>query len=75
MDDIQAMVSARDSLERYSDSANNFSNINSEYRKIYDLILEYIKTRCNHTIVEDYIDIGIDKTKQILFCELCLTTF
>jgi hypothetical protein len=75
MDDIQSMIVARDSLERYSDSVNNYSNINSEYKKIYDLILEYIKTHCNHKVVEDYIDIGIDKTQKICFCERCFTTF
>ena len=69
------MAAARDSLERYADSVNNYSNINSEYKKIYDSILEYIKNHCNHKIVEDYIDIGIDKTKKISFCERCLTTF
>jgi hypothetical protein len=75
MDDIQSMVNARDSLERYSDSVNNYSNINLEYKKIYDSIIDYIKTHCNHKIVEDHIDIGIDKIKQIKFCERCLTTF
>jgi hypothetical protein len=75
MDDIQSMVVARDSLERYSDSVNNSSNINVEYKKIYDSIIDYIKSRCNHKIVEDYIDISIDKTKKIKFCERCLTCF
>jgi len=75
MDDIQSMVGARDSLERYADSVNNYSNINSEYKKIYDLILEYIKTHCNHKIVEDYIDLGIDESKKIEYCSVCLTTF
>ena len=71
MDDIQCMIVARDSLERNFDSVV----INSEYKKIYESILEYIKTHCNHKIVEDYIDIGIDESKKIYFCELCFTTF
>jgi len=74
MDEIKCMVNARDSLERSSKFINNYSIINSEYKKIYDLILNYIKTHCNHKIIEDYIDIDIDKTKKIHFCEKCLTT-
>ena len=35
MDDIICMAAARDSLERYADSVNNYSNINSEYKKVY----------------------------------------
>jgi transcriptional regulator len=75
MNDIQCMAAARDSLERYADSVNNYSNINSEYKKIYESILEYIKKQCNHKLVEDDIDIGIDKTQHITYCEYCLTNF
>jgi hypothetical protein len=75
MADIQYMVVARDSLERYCDSVNNFSNINSEYKKIYDSILEYINTHCKHVLVEDCIDLDINKSKQIKYCEKCFTTF
>jgi len=30
---------------------------------------------CSHHIVEDYIDIDPDRSKQIFYCELCETTF
>jgi hypothetical protein len=75
MDDIQAMVAARDSLERYSDSANHFSNINSEYRKIYDLILEYIKTHCDHILTNDYIDTCPENSIKITYCQNCFSNY
>jgi hypothetical protein len=30
---------------------------------------------CSHNIVMDYIDIDLDKSKQIFYCELCKKTF
>ena len=30
---------------------------------------------CSHNIIEDYIDIDPDKSKQIFYCTLCLTSF
>ena len=74
MDDIQCMVSARDSLERYSEFINLYID-NMDYKRIYDSIIHYIKTNCNHKIVEDFIDIGMDKTVKIEYCEICFTTF
>jgi hypothetical protein len=30
---------------------------------------------CSHNIIEDYIDIDPDRSKQIFYCTLCLTSF
>ena len=30
---------------------------------------------CSHHIVEDYIDIDPDRSKQIFYCEVCKKTF
>jgi hypothetical protein len=42
-------------------------------------LLEQVNIRlshiCNHKIVSDIIDIDPDKSKQILYCEKCETTF
>lgn len=30
---------------------------------------------CNHSIIEDYIDIDPEKSLKIFYCEYCLETF
>ena len=30
---------------------------------------------CSHNIIEDYIDIDPDKSKQIFYCDKCFTCF
>jgi len=30
---------------------------------------------CSHCIIEDYIDIDLDTSKQIFYCVKCFTTF
>lgn len=33
------------------------------------------KRKCNHSIVDDYIDIDTDKGQNITYCEKCFETF
>ena len=42
-------------------------------------LLEQINSRlshfCEHNIIQDIIEIGVDKTKTIFYCDKCDTTF
>ena len=33
-----------------------------------------IFTKCNHNIIYDYIDIDVEKSKQICYCDICYLT-
>jgi len=47
----------------------------SEYKEILNLINKYILKNCNHNIIEDTIDITLDKSKTIYYCEKCMLCF
>ena len=48
---------------------------NPEYSKILDLVNQYLQKYCQHRIVTDTIDIDLDHSKTIHYCELCEQTF
>jgi len=50
-------------------------NAKKEIFEIYENISSYIDKNCNHVLINDYIDISIEKCKSITYCENCLKTF
>lgn len=46
-----------------------------EYRKIIDMVNNYIEKNCKHKIIDDSIDVGYEQSRTIRYCELCLKTF
>jgi hypothetical protein len=67
-ENIRRMIIARESLE-------TSKKMDTEYKKIYDLIQEYINIYCSHEIIEDYIDIFPEKSQKIKYCQKCFTNF
>jgi len=47
----------------------------NEIRHIFELVINYLNTHCDHHIVMDYIDINPDKGYTIKFCDVCMKTF
>ena len=54
---------------------NNCENVNHEYKKIQELVQEYIIKYCQHEIVKDYIDVSYEDCQCIYYCSKCLMTF
>lgn len=48
---------------------------NDDYKRIVNMINDYLSTYCHHNICIDEIDIGVDQTKTIKYCEKCYLTF
>ncbi len=48
---------------------------NDEFKVIEKGIQDYIKKYCRHNIVNDYIDVEVDKGKHIKYCDICYTDF
>ena len=40
-------------------------------KKNVDFFSKYLQTSCNHYFVEDYIDIDLDRSQQIIYCQYC----
>jgi hypothetical protein len=67
---IDVMVRAKSYLDGIPVSLQD-----SEYKEILNLINKYILKNCNHNIIEDTIDITLDKSKTIYYCEKCMLCF
>ena len=51
---------------------NKYKKKHSIYKNNYNEILDgYV---CNHTFVDDYIDIDCEKSQNIRYCSICYTT-
>jgi RNase P subunit RPR2 len=46
-----------------------------EIVEIYEKISSYIDKNCKHVLIRDSIDISLDTSKTIVYCEICLQTF
>jgi len=47
----------------------------TDYKKIVELVNEYINTKCVHRIVTDSIDVSCEESRPIRYCDLCFKTF
>lgn len=47
----------------------------SEIVEIYEKICSYIDKNCKHVLIRDSIDVSLDTSKIIVYCEICLQTF
>ena len=69
-DKIAMMTSAKHSLERVL-----LKNRDAGYANIVSIIDNYIQTNCSHTIVRDLIDIDLERSQTIFYCQQCYTEF
>ena len=45
------------------------------YEQIKDLVDNYLRIYCNHTLIEDWIDMDPDRSQCIVYCEKCESSF
>ena len=69
-DDIVIMVEVKGMLERLDANLQK-----PAYKSIVDVVNGYINTQCSHYIVTDTIDIDLDRSKTIYYCDFCFQTF
>jgi hypothetical protein len=48
---------------------------NNDYGIIVQLVNEYLRKNCKHSIIEDLVDTAPNSSKQIFYCQLCYQTF
>ena len=64
--EVSAMIRAMASLENVSEIDQS-----SEYKHVVQLIRGFLDKHCQHTYIIDYIDLGLEKTIPIFFCQYC----
>jgi hypothetical protein len=65
-DDIRLLVSSQISL-----SSHPIEKQNIHYRRILKSIEDYLRTYCNHNYVYDWIDVDVEQSKRVYYCEHC----
>lgn len=82
-DDIDLMIRINKLLIGSSFLLENLQNMNEEkseekkekIKKIKSLVGDYLTEYCEHSIINDFIDIDLDRSKYIRYCEKCELTF
>jgi hypothetical protein len=46
-----------------------------DIQQIYELVVNYIDSNCQHNIITDYIDISPELGYNIHYCDICMKTF
>lgn len=70
-DHIERMIIIRNLLQRELPEKNEYSF----FLDIVEKVQQYIEVYCQHTIIEDLIDVDPDRSKTIYYCTKCETTF
>lgn len=68
--DIELLVRAKTYLDSFPVRLQS-----PEYKKIVELVNSYIHSNCKHRIVDDSIDVSLDESRSIRYCELCFKNF
>jgi len=69
-DAIYRMMLAKVNLD-----ALPLDTVNTEYIAIQTAISKYIRKYCKHNIIRDTVDITLDESKVIFYCEHCFECF
>lgn len=67
---IETMIHIKKELEKIP-----YEDQSIEYRGIVEQVSNYLKKNCPHKLVDDSIDIDLDRSQTICYCEICYTCF
>lgn len=70
LDAVDRMIIAKANLD-----AIPLSTVDAEYIAIQTAISKYIKKHCRHNIVRDNVDLTLNKSAAIFYCEHCFECF
>lgn len=68
--EVNIMIEVRNNMEKIP---LDYQTI--EYYNIYKSITSYIEKNCQHNLVQDTIDIDLDTSRTICYCNRCFMTF
>jgi hypothetical protein len=69
-DELENIISINVQLDKIPPSEQSI-----EYQGIVHAVKTYLKNRCDHNFLYDYVDIDPDTSKQICYCNKCYTSF
>ena len=69
MNELEQLIKSKNSLEEIP-----AKNRSLQFQNLYMHTCSLVFTKCNHNIIYDYIDIDVEKSQQICYCDICLLT-
>jgi len=75
LDEIKSSEKIREKIIHINERIIYYKELIIFYKKEIKNICNVLKSKCNHILVNDYIDISPDESQSIIYCELCETTF
>jgi hypothetical protein len=70
VNDVQNMIQVQAILETIP-----LREQKEDYHKIYNLVTKYITNHCLHCVVSDLIDVDVERSETIYYCNICFQTF
>ena len=68
-DEVTLLSAAKELLEGIPPEEQSM-----EYKQMIQWIQEFLERNCDHELIEDYIDLDLDRSQQIVYCKKCHLT-
>ena len=75
LDELKSSEKTRDKIIHINEKIIYYKELIIFYKKEIKNICNVLKSKCNHILVNDSIDISPDESQTIIYCELCESTF
>jgi hypothetical protein len=75
LEELKLNEKTRDKIYHINEKIIYYKELIIFYKKEIKNICNVLKSKCNHILVNDSIDISPDESQTIIYCELCESTF
>ena len=75
LDELKSSEKTREKIIHINEKIIYYKELIIFYKKEIKNICNVLKSKCNHILVNDSIDISPDESQTIIYCELCESTF
>ena len=75
LDELKSSEKTREKIIHINERIIYYKELIIFYKKEIKNICNVLKSKCNHILVNDSIDISPDESQTIIYCELCESTF
>ena len=75
LDELKSNEQTREKIININEKIISYKELIIFYKKEIKNICDVLKSKCNHVLINDTIDISPDESQSIIYCQVCETTF
>ena len=75
LDELKSNEQTREKIININEKIISYKELIIFYKKEIKNICDVLKSKCNHVLINDTIDISPDESQPIIYCQVCETTF